>query len=369
VRLFQGLCQTDLRTVMAAPVLLQDTLRQARDRGVTVLSGAADSIETSTPYFAFRPVFAALLRLEAMPAGPAGRQTFVLNPLPSSPEVLRLAPLLGTVSMGNAIFWIGDLMTARDQMQQAIDLYAEDRDRSLAFLFGQDPDVANRGMQAWPLALMGQTEEALRRGEEAIARARALTHPYTLGYALVHDGCCHQFLQRTEATLQRAEEIIPLASEKFFPNWLLVGMALKGWALGLRRNVAEGQELLAQAVGLWRSFGSELAVPYLLTLWAEVSCLAGRTEEGLKMLTEALAAGERNNDRWYEAETYRLQGACLRRLGKCAESEAALRHATQVAERQDAVLFARRAATDLAELLAASPTGGTVPGSPAMVSR
>ena len=41
----------------------------------------------------------------------------------------------------------------------------------------------------------------------------------------------------------------PLATEKVFPNWLLVGMALRGWALALRGSCAEGLALLEQAVG------------------------------------------------------------------------------------------------------------------------
>jgi predicted ATPase len=258
-------------------------------------------------------------------------------------------------AMGNAIFWIGDLMTAREHMQRAIDLYVEDRDRTLAFLYGQDPNVANRGMQAWPLALQGQPKEALRRGEEAVAHARELGHPYTLGYALVHDMCCRQFLQQVGPTLQRAEEVVALAGEKGFPNWLLAGMVLRGWALGHQGKAQEGLELMAHGVGLWRSFGSGLVVPYFLALQAEMLCLARRAEEGLALLDEALAVGERNNDRWHEAEAHRLRGVCLRQLGRKAEAEEALRCAVESAQRQGAELFSQRAEADLTECMADSP--------------
>ena len=51
-----------------------------------------------------------------------------------------------------------------------------DRDNALAFQFGQDPDVANRGMQAWPLSLMGFSERALARGISLDA-ALSVSHP------------------------------------------------------------------------------------------------------------------------------------------------------------------------------------------------
>ena len=57
-----------------------------------------------------------------------------------------------------------------------------------------------------------------------------------------------------------------------------------------------------------RATGTELCRPWLLALTAEAYGQAGQAGEGLAVLTEALALVEATDERWYEAELYRLKG-------------------------------------------------------------
>jgi hypothetical protein len=61
--------------------------------------------------------------------------------------------------------------------------------------------------------------------------------------------------------------------------------------------------------------GAELSRPHLLALLAEVYGKVGQAEEGLTLLTEALAAIEKNGERYYEAELYRLKGQLVLQSG------------------------------------------------------
>jgi predicted ATPase len=61
----------------------------------------------------------------------------------------------------------------------------------------------------------------------------------------------------------------------------------------------------------WQATGAKLWRPYYLALLAEAYGKAGRTEEGLAALAEALAAVEETEERHYEAELRRLQGELL----------------------------------------------------------
>ncbi|MGQ0629013.1 MAG: AAA family ATPase, partial [Phycisphaerales bacterium] len=171
-------------------------------------------------------------------------------------------------TLGNTAFWLGELDAAREHMQSGIETYHPLLHTGLAFEYGQDPDVANRGMQGWPLALMGKHDEALARGQEALARGRELNHPYSLGYALVHDTCVKQYLGMVEEADAGADATMALAGEKNFPNWLLAGMAVKGWAMARKGQPGPGAEQVKMVVGLWRGVGSELCVPYFLTMQA-----------------------------------------------------------------------------------------------------
>lgn len=252
-------------------------------------------------------------------------------------------------ALGNTLFWLAELEASREQMERGIELYTADRDRTLAFQFGQDPDVANRGMQAWPLALMGYAGRATERGAEAIAHARALGHPYSLGYALVHDTCCQQYLRRPGAVAERSAEAVALASEKGFPNWLLAAMVLGGWAAAKQGDPEQGVTRIREAIELWRSSGSELVVPYFYALLAD-ACLEGKKlEEGIEATTLARELVVSNDDRWYEPEIYRIEGELRRLRGDAAaEVEASLQRAVSAARACGARLLELRASVSLA---------------------
>jgi class 3 adenylate cyclase/tetratricopeptide (TPR) repeat protein len=76
--------------------LADEWLRQAHERGVTTLVGAGSDIDDSTPYHAWRPVFAALLGLDGI-KDPATRRTRLLDRLGGNEDHLRLSPLLGPI--------------------------------------------------------------------------------------------------------------------------------------------------------------------------------------------------------------------------------------------------------------------------------
>ncbi|MBI4852981.1 MAG: AAA family ATPase [Acidobacteria bacterium] len=253
-------------------------------------------------------------------------------------------------AMGNAVFWCGELVLAQQNMEEGIKLYTQNEHRTLAFLYGQDPDVANRGMQSWPLSLMGYPEQALKRAQEAITEATQLSHPYSLGYALVHTACCYHYLLQVDLAYQMASEAVKLAQEKGFPNWLLAGMVVQGWALVYKGDTNNGIALVEQALDFWRSSGSELVIPYFLTTLADCYNKAGRLSDALKTLNEAFIYAEKNTDLWYEAEMYRLKGMFLVESSNITQAEEAFIKAINVAKNQQSKLLQLRATISLAEL-------------------
>jgi class 3 adenylate cyclase/tetratricopeptide (TPR) repeat protein len=78
--------------------LVDDLRRQAEAMRVTVFVGAADAVEKSTSYYAWRRVISQLLDLEIL-TDAAERRRQVLDLLEDEPELLRLAPLLGELKM------------------------------------------------------------------------------------------------------------------------------------------------------------------------------------------------------------------------------------------------------------------------------
>ena len=76
--------------------LLQDMIVQAEERGFAVLSGAGDSIDSNTPYHAWRPVLEQVFSLGQSADGEAGPAA-ILARLPADEAIIQRAPLLGTI--------------------------------------------------------------------------------------------------------------------------------------------------------------------------------------------------------------------------------------------------------------------------------
>ena len=100
-----------------------------------------------------------------------------------------------------------------------------------------------------------------------------------------------------------------------------------------------------------------MARSYFLALLAEAHGQAGQAEEGLATLAEALAFVEQTEERFYEAELYRLTGelslqsqAAGQKSKVEEEAEACFQKALDIARDQQAKSWELRAATSLARL-------------------
>jgi class 3 adenylate cyclase/tetratricopeptide (TPR) repeat protein len=79
--------------------LLEYLRQEGQASSVTSLVGSGDEIEKATPYHAWRPVFAQLFKLDALPDDKAARRAHVQSELESSlaPDLVRFAPFLNAI--------------------------------------------------------------------------------------------------------------------------------------------------------------------------------------------------------------------------------------------------------------------------------
>ena len=127
---------------------------------------------------------------------------------------------------------------------------------------------------------------------------------------------------------------------------------MQGWALAMQGDVATGVAQMAQGWNAVQQTGLQLYRPYLLALLAEAYGQAGQPEAGLTCLAEAVTRVVATEERWWEAEVYRLQGALLLRLPlpDIPQATACLHQALDVAKRQQAKALELRAALSLSRL-------------------
>jgi len=248
-----------------------------------------------------------LNRAKLQMARELGEQSFVLAQRMQDPVLLQEAHLM----LGSTLFYMGEAVSARAHLEQALTLYDSQQLRSLAFSRATEPGVMCVSFLAWTLQTLGYPDQALARSHEALYRAQQLSHAYSLGYALHFAARLHRCRREAQLVRERTEAAIALSSEHGFVRWLKGGMMMRGWALAHQGAVEEGITLLRQALPDWRTMGSEAGLPHLLGAVAEVYGKGGQTEEGLHVLDEAVATAHRTGERRYEAELYRLKGELL----------------------------------------------------------
>jgi predicted ATPase len=106
-------------------------------------------------------------------------------------------------------------------------------------------------------------------------------------------------------------------------------------------------------IDAFRAMGGRLLIVYCLPVLAEACLAAGRAEEGLSAVREALTETEKTQVPFYEGELNRLEGELVL-LAEPDESgaEALFRKALALASPQQAKSWELRAAVSLARLLA-----------------
>ena len=274
--------------------------------------------------------------------------------------LLRLAqgandPALAVVAhyaLGTTWLWLGALPAARQHLEEGIVLYTPEQRRAPVFRIGQDLGVGCRVHTSWTLWLLGYPAQALARLHEALALAHQLSHPFSLAYVRCLAAIVSQCRRDVPAVHEHAEACVALAAEQGFTYWAAMGTILRGWALVMQGQGEEGLAQVRQGLAAARATGAALAVPFWCTLLSEVSAHLGYREEGLQALAEAHTLVEQHEERYWEAEIYRLRGVLLLRQPGTpqAEAEAWLRRALDVARRQQAKSPELRAATSLARL-------------------
>jgi class 3 adenylate cyclase/predicted ATPase len=263
--------------------------------------------------------------------------------------------LCAQVALGDTTFWMGDFLSAREHMEMAAKVYDPERDRLLIFrYFGVDFGVMCQSYMAHSLWNLGYPDQALKHVNEALALAQRLSHPLSLAYAENFVAVLRQLGREARAAQGSVEGVIALCAEHGFTEVLAYATVIRGWELAQQGRNEEGIEQIQEGLAASRATGAELTRPSFLCLLAEACMETGRLDDGLSALTEALAAADEHENRCYEAEMHRLQGALLLRQhdSNAAQALSCFQRAIEIARRQSAKSWELRATTSLARLLA-----------------
>jgi predicted ATPase len=214
-------------------------------------------------------------------------------------------------------------------------------------------------MAAMVLYLQGETPLALTRAEEAIRLARELDHPFSQAYALGCAAWLHSYRREAADLAASAQEAVDVSKAQAVGFWLLFGTIFGGQALVAAGQAGAGIAQIEAVLVPYRGFGSNCILPYFLVLLAEARAQVGEFDRALQDLEDARALIAQGEEAFAAAEVERMDAEVrLARAGGGLDAEERsvverrYRDAHEIARRQGARLFALRAATGLACLLA-----------------
>jgi predicted ATPase len=268
-------------------------------------------------------------------------------------------PMPAHWAMGFILYWMGEFALAKTHFEQSLALYDPQTHHAHVLLFGQDQGVSCLAFMAWNLWALGYPDQALRRMQEALTLATKLAHPHSLVTAMNASAQLHLRCGEWQTSLEQIETVIKLSNEHGFVFWQVIGVINRGCSLIEQGQIEAGIALMRQGLAVWQPLGEHLARPYYLASLASAYGKAEQLEEGFAVLAEALAAADKTEERWWEAELYRLKGELVlkaegRKMKDEAEAEAEAEEcfwqAIQVAQRQEAKLLELRAMMSLSRL-------------------
>jgi predicted ATPase len=246
--------------------------------------------------------------------------------------------------------YLGKFAAARDHFEQTIAIHDAAGIDSAASMYGA---VLSRAHLSRMLLYLGYPEQSQQMMNEAIAKAERVRLPVAVANTLALAAYLEAFHHNVQKTLEHAAATARHAEEHGLPYYAAVAMLTRGWALAMQNQEEEGIALIRRGLASSLAIGTKQQHGYFLALLAEALNQAGRVEEGLEALREALDVAQRTSEPFYEAELYRLRGDALVKLGvgSPSEAESCFHRAIEIARRQQAKSFELRAAMSLARLL------------------
>jgi predicted ATPase len=245
--------------------------------------------------------------------------------------------------------YLGEFTKARDHFEKTIAIHDAAGIDSVASMYGA---VLSRAHLARILLYLGYPDKSQRMISEAIAKAERLRFPVAVANTMALAAYMQAYHHDPQKTLEFAAATAWQGDEHGLPYYAAVALLMRGWALAMQNQRDEGIEMIREGLASSLAIGTRQQHGYFLSLLAEALNQAGRVDEGLEALEEAIEVAKEPSEPYYEAELYRLKGDSLVRAGVAppSEAESCFHRAIEIARRQRAKSFELRATMSLARL-------------------
>jgi len=246
----------------------------------------------------------------------------------------------------------GDYLRAQDSLERAVRESKIERDRSLAFRFGQDPGIASTLNLAIIVGPLGEIARAHDLLDAALVQAKHGGHIPTIVYTHGQTCLVEGVLRDIDRVRPHARALMALSREHGLELWLPGAMFFEGW---VNWHDGAGNVNLAELRAVLARFhaGFQPLFPLASVLLSEIEANLGNGDIAISSLQNLVVDVARSGQRWFDAEVHRQRGQLFLHStsgGRQAAAESAFQDALAVSRKQHTKTFELRASLQLARL-------------------
>jgi class 3 adenylate cyclase/tetratricopeptide (TPR) repeat protein len=262
-------------------------------------------------------------------------------------EENRVYRLTAHRAIGNSALWLSEVGEALPHLERGASLYDREADRGLALVYGDDPGVDFLSYAAVAHWWLGRADQAVALRDESLVLARDLSHPFSLGRALMFSCIANCCMRRIPVMIQDAQEMLDLSSAHGMVIWKSMAEVMLGIGQVHAGNTESGSAQIDLGLERYYATGARLGAGLWPAFVAQAHVCNGEVGAGLNALKSAMDADD--NMRLWDAELHRLKGDLdLRSKAAQVRIEASYQQALSVSRGQGARALELRAATSLA---------------------
>jgi tetratricopeptide (TPR) repeat protein len=271
----------------------------------------------------------------------------------SAAQARGARPALINAIRGRAmiLLFLGRIVDAREAIERAVEVFntSAETDQMAARAAGQDAGVAMLALMSWVLWVLGYADAAITRMTAALERADAVHHAHTQAYAWYYASVLHALRGEPAIAQGYAERCLAISEQHGFRQWLGLSRAIRGVCMAVLDASGSRLDDVEAALDEYQRAGYQLGITAQFVLLSSALLLRDEPEAALEAINHGLSIVRHNDERFLEAELYRLKArALLMRSAPDVEAESLLVQALQTAHSQQARSLELRAATDLA---------------------
>ena len=320
-------------------------LEQVLDRALALCDTVGDDTQRLQTLFGLQSLYVVQAKLERVHMISDELQTLYQHSRGTPPP-----PFAGLMLAG-AQLHLGRITEANAQLAQIIAAHDPDQLLHLQESQGVNYAAQARAWQAHALWCLGYPQQAQERAIDAVKLVQDLDQPFNQALVSAYLALLQQLRADEGAARTHAEQALVLASTYKAPYYRVWASILVNYALVLEQPSEERIGDLRNSIAEFKASSARLRLPYYLSLLAQGYGKAGRAEEGLAAINEALSEARAHNERWWDAELHWRRGEFLLMSGADASDvEAAILRAISIARSQQAKSLELRATMSLARL-------------------